>query len=197
MKHLKHFALSLLIAVSALACVSTPAPHAQHIGSGNVVLGAPVANRGGLPPPQHAIMGLIQYTATHRSAAMTDLNTALGSTGFLMFLTGSQPASVATVDGGTELVDMPMSSTAGTVSAGVLTFNAITSTAAVGTGTAAHWLMCSTSSVANCVAVSSTTRVAQGAAGVSGSDINFSGGVSFTSGETIAITSLTITANGG
>lgn len=137
-----------------------------------------------------------QYTATHRSAAMTDLVTAIGATGYLMILTGSQPATVATVDSGTELVDLPLSSTAGTVSAGVLTFNAITSTAAVGSGTAAHFLVCTTSSVANCVAVSSTTRVIQGAVGVSGSDLNFSGGVSFTSGETISVSSLTITANG-
>lgn len=141
-------------------------------------------------------LATIQYTATHRGNAMTDLVTAIGSTGYLMILTGSQPASVATVDSGTELVDLPLSATAGTVSAGVLTFNAITSTAAVATGTAAHWLLCSTSSVANCVAVSSTTRIAQGSVGTSGADLNFSGGVSFTSGETISVSSLTITANG-
>lgn len=141
-------------------------------------------------------LATIQYTTTHRSAAMTDLNTAIGSTGFLMILTGAQPATVATVDSGTELVDLPMSATAGSVSSGVLTFNAITSTAAVNTGTAAHFLICTTSSVANCVAVSSTTRIAQGTVGTSGSDINFSGGVAFTSGETISISSLTITANG-
>jgi hypothetical protein len=38
-----------------------------------------------------------QYTATHRSNEMTDLVTAIGGTGFLMILTGAQPASVATV----------------------------------------------------------------------------------------------------
>jgi hypothetical protein len=78
----------------------------------------------------------------------------------------------------------------------VLTFNSITATAAVATGTAAHFLICTTSSTANCVAVSSTTRVIQGAVGVTGSDLNFAGGVSFTSGTTISVTSLTITANG-
>lgn len=175
------------VAASALVfgCATVPPPgHADHVGSGHFVM----------PGPHR--LGLIQYTATHRSTAMTDLVTAMGGTGFLMILTGTQPATVATVDSGTELVDMPLSATAGTVSAGVLTFNAITSTAAVGTGTAAHWLICSTSSVANCVAVSSTTRIMQGSVGTSGQDINFAGGVSFTSGETISVSSLTITANG-
>lgn len=178
--------LSAGIVSMLLAGCATPPPavHADHIGSGNFVM----------PGPHR--LGLIQYTATHRSTAMTDLVTAMGGTGFLMILTGTQPATVATVDGGTELVDMPLSATAGTVSAGVLTFNAITSTAAVGTGTAAHWLICTSSVVATCVAVTSSTRVMQGSVAASGADINFAGGVSFTTGETIAVSSLTITANG-
>lgn len=137
-----------------------------------------------------------QYTATHRSAAMSDLVTATGGTGFLMILTGAQPASVATVDSGTVLVVLPLSATAGTVSAGVLTFNAITATAASATGTAAHFLICTTNSTANCVAVTSATRIIQGSVGTSGSDLNFAGGVSFTSGETISVSSFTITAGG-
>ena len=137
-----------------------------------------------------------QYTVTHRNNAMSDIVTAIGTTGYLMIFTGSAPASVATVDSGTELVALPLSATAGTVASGVLTFNAITSEAAVATGAAGHFLICTTSSVVNCVAASSTTRVAQGTVAVSGGDINFSGGVSFTSGETISLSSLTLTANG-
>lgn len=137
-----------------------------------------------------------QYTATHRTNAMTDLITAIGSApGSLMILTGAQPATVATVDAGTVLVVLPLTATAGTVTTGVLTFNAITATAASATGTAAHFLVCTTSNTANCVAVSSTTRIIQGAVGTSGSDINFST-VAFTSGTTISVSSLTITANG-
>lgn len=136
-----------------------------------------------------------QYTTTHRTSAMTDLITAIGATGTLMILTGAQPATVATVDAGTVLVVMPLSATAGTSSAGVLTFNAITATAASATGTAAHFLICTTSNTANCVAVSSTTRIIQGSVGTSGADLNFST-VAFTSGTTISVTSFTITANG-
>lgn len=146
-----------------------------------------------LPQPAQAVP---QYTATHRTNAMSDLVTAIGGTGTIMILTGAAPASVATVDSGTVLVVMPLSATAGTVTTGVLTFNAITSTAATGTGTAAHFLICTTSVTANCVAVSSTTRIIQGTVGTSGSDLNFAGGVAFTSGETISISSFTLTATG-
>lgn len=140
--------------------------------------------------------GSIQYTSTHRSNAMSDLVTALGATGQLMILTGSQPASVATIDSGTVLVVMPLSATAGTVSSGVLTFNAITTTATTAGGTAAHFLLCTTSNTANCVAASSTTRVAQGSVGTSGADLNFAGGVVWTNGENITVSSFTITATG-
>lgn len=144
-------------------------------------------------PP--AALATVQYTATHRSTAMTDLVTALGATANLMILTGAQPANVATVDGGTVLVVMPLSATPGTVSAGVLTFNAITATAASATGTAAHWLLCTTSNTANCVAVTSATRVMQGSVGTSGADLNFAS-TSFVTSVTISITSWTLTANG-
>lgn len=143
-----------------------------------------------------AASSAVQYTATHRSNAMSDLVTAIGSTGYVMILTGAQPANVATVDSGTVLVAMPMSATAGTVSAGVLTFNAITTTAATASGTAAHFLICTTSSTANCVAVSSTTRVIQGSVATSGADLNFAGGVAWTSGMNISISSWTLTASG-
>jgi hypothetical protein len=136
-----------------------------------------------------------QYTTTHRNNAMTDVVTAIGSSGYLMILTGSQPASVATADSGTVLVTLALSSTPGTVSGGVLTFNAITATAATAAGTAAHFLICSSSSATNCQAASSTTRIVQGSVATSGADLNF-GSVAFTVGETINVTSLSITANG-
>jgi hypothetical protein len=90
---------------------------------------------------------------------------------------------------------MALSATPGTVAAGVLTFNTITATAASATGTAAHYLVCTTSSTANCVAVTSTTRVVQGSVGTSGADINFAT-VAFTSGTTISVTSFSLTAGG-
>lgn len=138
----------------------------------------------------------LQYTSTHRSNAMTDLVTAIGATGTLMIVSGAAPATVATIDSGTVIVVLPLSSTAGTVSAGVLTFNAITTTAATATATGGHFLVCTTSNTANCVAASSTTRIVQGTVGTSGSDLNFAGGVAFTSGTNISISSWTYTAGG-
>lgn len=138
----------------------------------------------------------LQYSSTLRSAYMTSLVTALGGTANLMLLTGAQPANLATVDSGTVLVVIPLSATAGTVSAGVLTFNAFTNTLATANGTAGHFLLCTTSNTANCVAVSSTTRVSQGSVGLSGADMNLAAGVTFTIGETIGVSSATITAFG-
>lgn len=138
----------------------------------------------------------LQYSAAQRTANMTALVSSIGATGALIILTGAQPANVATVDSGTVLVVLPLSATAGTVTTGVLTFNAITSATASANGTAAHFLICTSNVTATCVAVSSTTRVVQGSVSTTGADINFASGVAFTSGETIGITSLTFTANG-
>ena len=136
-----------------------------------------------------------QYTVAHRTNSMSDLVTAIGATGALMILTGAQPASVANVDSGTVLVVFPLSATPGTASGGVLTFNAITSATASATGTAAHFLICTTNNTANCMAASSTTRVIQGSVAISGADLNF-GSVAFSSGQTVSVTSFTITATG-
>ena len=130
----------------------------------------------------------IQYSTTHRTNNMTDLVTDLGSTGYLLIYTGSAPANCGTTASGTLLASLPLSATAGTVSSGVLTMNAITSAAAAATGTAGYWRLCTSSA--------GTTVVAQGTVATSGGDLNFSGGVSFTSGETISVTSFTVTATG-
>jgi hypothetical protein len=130
----------------------------------------------------------IQYSTTHRTNNVTDIVTQLSTTGYLLIYSGSAPANCGTAASGTLLASLPLSSTAGTVASGVLTLNAITSAAAAATGTAGYWRLCTSSA--------GTTVVAQGTVGTSGADLNFAGGVSFTSGETISITSFTITANG-
>ncbi len=129
----------------------------------------------------------IQYSTTHRNDCMTDIVTLAGSTAYLLIYSGSPPANCATAASGTLLASLPMSATIGTVSSGVLTMSAITSEAAAATGTAGYWRICTSSA--------GTTVVAQGTVGTSGADLNFPS-VSFTSGETISISSFTITANG-
>lgn len=129
----------------------------------------------------------LQYTATHRSNAMTDLVTALGSTSYLLIYTGSPPANVATADAGTLLASLPCSSTFGTVSSGVLTASAITNATAGATGTAGHFRLCTSSA--------GTTCIVQGTVGTSGADLNLNS-TSISSGQTVSISSFQITAFG-
>ena len=130
----------------------------------------------------------IQYSTTHRTNNMTDIVTAAGSGAYLLIYTGTVPATCATAASGTLLVSMPCSATLGTVTSGVLTMNAITSTATASAGTAGYWRLCTSSA--------GTTVVAQGSVAVSGSDLNFAGGIIWTLGETIGVTSVTLTATG-
>lgn len=130
----------------------------------------------------------IQYSVTHQTNNVTDIVTQAGATAFLLFYTGAAPAHCSTASSGTLLASLPMSSTIGTVTAGVLTMGAITSEATGNAGTAGYWRICTSSA--------GTTCIAQGSVGVSGSDVNFAGGVVWTNGETIGVTSFTITANG-
>lgn len=129
----------------------------------------------------------IQYSTTHRTNNMTDIVTALGGTAFLLIYTGAAPANCGTAASGTLLASLACSATAGTVSSGVLTMNAITSANAGNTGTAGYWRLCTSSA--------GTTCVAQGSVGTSGADLNFPS-TSFTSGESISVTSFTVTATG-
>jgi hypothetical protein len=93
----------------------------------------------------------IQYSSVHRSNNMTDIVTDLGTTSYLLIYTGAIPANCAASATGTLLVSLPCSSTFGTVSTGVLTANAITSTAAAATGTAGYWRLCTSSAGTTCV----------------------------------------------
>lgn len=129
----------------------------------------------------------LQYTATHRNNDMSDLVTAAGSTAYLIIYSGALPADVATTDSGTILVALPCSATLGTVASGVLTFNAVTTTAVTTSGTAGHWRICTTSA--------GTTCIIQGTVGTSGADFNLST-LTMTATVNLSISSWTITAFG-
>ena len=129
----------------------------------------------------------IQYSTTHRTNNVADISTQAGTTAYLLIYSGAAPANCAAIASGTLLASLPMSNPIGTTLSGVLTMSAITSEAAAATGTAGYWRICTSSA--------GTTCVAQGTVGTSGADLDFPS-VSFTSGETISVTSFTITANG-
>lgn len=130
----------------------------------------------------------IQYSTTHRTNNVGDISTQAGATGFLLIYTGAQPATCGTAASGTLLASLSMANPIGTSSAGVLTMSAIASAATGNAGTAGYWRICTSSA--------GTTVIAQGAVAVSGSDLNFAGGIVWTLGETIGVTSFTITATG-
>lgn len=131
----------------------------------------------------------IQYSATHRNNNMGDIVTQAGATAFLLIYTGSPPANCGTAPSGTLLASLPMSNPiAPGASGGVLTMSAITGANTGNSGTAGYWRICTSSA--------GTTVIAQGTVAVSGGDLNFAGGIIWTNGESIAVSSFTITATG-
>lgn len=130
----------------------------------------------------------IQYSVTHQTNNVTDIVTLASTTAYLLIYSGSPPAHCSTAASGTLLASLPMSNPIGTVTTGVLTMSAITAAATGNAGTAGYWRICTSSA--------GTTVIAQGTVAVSAADLNFAGGIIWTLGETIGITSFTITANG-
>jgi hypothetical protein len=131
----------------------------------------------------------IQYSTTHRTNAITDVTTlaSASSSPYILIYTGSPPANCGTAASGTLLVSLPCSATFGTVSSGVLTANAITTTNAANSGTAGYFRLCTTSA--------GSTVIAQGTVNTSGGDLNLNT-TSLVSGNPVAISSFVLTANG-
>lgn len=116
------------------------------------------------------------YNTTLKNTRMTDVVTAIGATGVLQ---------IGTTSMGTVLATIPLASTPGTVSGGVLTFTMPQSdTSADATGTAAE---------ARIRTAAGGTDIVTGlTVGTSGQNINLSS-VGITLGDTVTITSATIT----
>jgi hypothetical protein len=104
-------------------------------------------------------------TAARKNAALDTLTTAAGATATVKIYSGSVPTNAdAALGGATLLVSMPCSATvAPAASGGVWTANAVTQTNAAAAGTASFYRF---------IASDGTTVLAQGACGVSGSDMN-------------------------
>jgi hypothetical protein len=120
--------------------------------------------------------------------AVVDLIDAGASAGTLLIRTGSAPTNTTDADSGTLLATLTFADPAfGAASNGVATANAITGDASIdATGTAGHFRI--RDSDAECHM--------QGTVGTSGADINFNS-VSFVSGGSADITSLTVTVPAG
>ncbi len=133
----------------------------------------------------------IQYSTTHRTNNMQDIVTQAGTGSYVLLFTGSTPANCAAAATGTELVACPCSSTFGTVSSGVLTANAITSTAAVNTGTAGYWRLNTTSSsggvcVAQGTVYQTTTLTTSSTTAADGNTLTFTATTGVVVGMTVS-----------
>ena len=131
----------------------------------------------------------LQYSLTHRTNAMSQLNTDIGINAVMKLFVGSPPANCGTADSGVLLVTFAGNAAAfGTAASQVLTASAIANATAAATGTAGYFRIYP-------AAATTTNAVAQGLCAVSGSDMNLTS-TSITSGQTIVFNSMTITAFG-
>lgn len=136
---------------------------------------------------------MIQYSTTHRTNNMTDIVTDVGSTGYLLFYTGSPPANCADAATGTLLLSLPCSATFGTVASGVLTANAITSEAVAAAGTPGYWRLCTSSAGTTVVAqglVFQTSTLTTSAATASGNVLTFTSTSPIVAGQTVSGTNI-------
>jgi hypothetical protein len=128
----------------------------------------------------------IQYSVTHRTNAMTQLATDVGTSAVIKIFTGTVPANCGTTDSGTLLVTFAGNVTQfGTSATGVLTVSAVANAVAGNTGTAGYFRIYPS-------AATGTNAVMQGTVGVDMTLTN----TSITSGQTCAFTSMTVTAFG-
>jgi glyoxylate carboligase len=128
----------------------------------------------------------IQYSTTHRTNAMTQLNTDIGTSAQIIIYSGAAPANVAASVTGTLLVQFTGNATQfGTVSSGVLTASSVAGVNAAATGTAGYFR----------INTSGGTAVVQGTCGTSGTDMILTN-TAINSGQACTFTSLTVTASG-
>lgn len=127
----------------------------------------------------------LKYKTTLKNSRLDAITTAISTSGLLIIYNGTQPATPDTaLSGNTVLATLALSSAfAPGSSSGVLTASTITSATASATGTAT-WATLSTSG---------GTRIVDMSVGTSGADLNLAT-TAINSGDTIAVSSLTITS---
>lgn len=130
----------------------------------------------------------LQYSATVRNAKLDAVETAIGTAAVLKIRSGAAPADCATADSGTVLATLSLPSDwMAAASAGAKAKSGTWSdTSADATGTAAHFRI---------YASDGTTIHAQGTVTVTGGGGDMTlDSVSITSGQTVTITTFTITS---
>ena len=132
----------------------------------------------------------IKYDTTTRNAMLDALNTRIGASGRLRIYNGTRPANVGTaITSQTMLAELTCNATAfaAAASGGVLTANAISNGTAAAPGTAS-WCRVFQSN--------GTTAIADADVATAGSDLNLNN-TSIATGQTVSVTSFTITDGNG
>lgn len=132
----------------------------------------------------------IKYDTTTRNSMLDALNTRIGTSAKVRIYNGTRPANVGTaITSQTMLVELTCNATAFAAAAasGVLTANAISNGTAAATGTAS-WSRVFQSN--------GTTAIADADVATSGSDLNLNN-TSIATGQTVSVTSFTITDGNG
>ena len=131
----------------------------------------------------------MQYSLTHRTNAMSQLNTDLAASAVIKIFSGTIPANCGTADSGTLLVTFAGNAGGfGAAASQVLTASAVANATAAATGTAGYFRIYPS-------AATTTNAVVQGTCGMSAADMILTN-TSITSGQTVSFTNLTVTAFG-
>jgi hypothetical protein len=130
----------------------------------------------------------LKYSSALKTSMQAAISTAAGASAVLTLYSGTQPASPDTaVTSQVALSTHACAATFGSAASGVLTVGAIgngTGTAGAGAGTAATWYRLTTSG---------GTALIDGSVGTSGADLNLTGTTSIATGQTVSITSWSLT----
>lgn len=128
----------------------------------------------------------ISYAVLTKNARLDQINTDIGTSGFLRIYDGTPPADADTaLSGNTLLADLALSATAfGSATGGTMTAASISDDASAdNTGTASFFRL----------VTSVGTAKVQGSVGTSGADLNLNS-VAISSGANVAVSSMVITA---
>lgn len=130
----------------------------------------------------------LSYTTAVRNSMLDAIVTAVGASGLVRIYDGTRPAGPGTaISTQVLLAELTCSATFGTVSGGVLTVSSITADSSANATGTATWFRVTTSAGAG---------VIDGNVGTSGSDLNLPS-TSTTAGQSVSITSFTITEGNG
>lgn len=133
----------------------------------------------------------LQFSTTYRNALLDQLETTLGQTEVLKIFTGTVPATCATADSGTKLVEFDLAGSGdwGAASGGAKTLSGLTlSTTAAAAGTMGYFRLYASGAV-TCHMQGTVTLTA------GGGDLTYDN-TTVVSGQAIQLTGFTLTAPG-